>query len=109
MEKREEEEERIDDGEETDEEKKRGGWAHEAFGGVSLSLSLSLSLSFSLFLDVWGRVLVVRLCFFFSFEKLCARALDCTSLFCLCVCVCVCVCVCDITVCVYNNIYNNRN
>ena len=52
MEKREEEEERIDDGEETDEEKKRGGWAHEAFEGVSLSLS------FSLFLDVWSRVLV---------------------------------------------------
>lgn len=52
MEKREEEEERIDDGEETDEEKERGGWAHEAFEGVSLSLS------FSLFLDVWSRVLV---------------------------------------------------
>jgi len=43
VEKREEEEERIDDGEETDEEKERGGWAHEAFEGVSLSLSPFLS------------------------------------------------------------------
>lgn len=105
MEKREEEEERIDDGEETDEEKERGGWAHEAFGGVSLPLSLS----FSLFLDVWSRVLVMR---FASFSRLknCARARrrGRARLHISFACVCVCMST-ELCVCVYNNIYNNKN
>lgn len=93
MEKREEEEERIDDGEETDEEKERGGWAHEAFEGVSLSLSLL----FSLFGCLESCSRIMRLCFFFSFEKLCARASARLHISLLLVCVCVCVtylCVC---------------
>ena len=90
MEKREEEEERIDDGEETDEEKERGGWAHEAFEGVSLSLL------FSLFGCLESCSRIMRLCFFFSFEKLCARGRLHISLLLVCVCVCVtylCVCI----------------
>lgn len=61
MEKREEEEERIDDGEETDEEKERGGWAHEAFEGVSLFLSFSPFLSFWMFGVVFSYNAVVLL------------------------------------------------